>query len=207
MRSPSKIGVNTVMSKKCPAESQGSLVVTTSPGLRLLAKMRTRWDPAIANELMWPGVPVLACATMRPRRSNSAQAKSPASRTTGLKAIRCNALARSVTMPIRLDHRISSSTPSIALSLPCKDTADLIDRRRPARGNHRGSLALLDDSRSLDALTRGKRVSIVNGHAKPVAPGMHLPRTLRLAGRRRHVHRPVKRDDGAARGHTPRDQF
>ena len=174
MRSPSKIGVSTVMSKKCPADSHGSLVVTTSPGFRLLANMRTRCAPAIASELMWPGVPVLACATMRPRRSNSAQARSPASRTTGLKAMRCNALARSVTMPIRLDHRISSSTPSIASSLPRKDTADLVDRRRPVRRNHRRGLALLDDRRPLDALARGKRVAIVDGHAKPVAPGMHL---------------------------------
>src|SRR6478672_3291217 len=170
MRSPSKIGVNTVMSKKCPAESQGSLVVTTSPGLRLLAKMRTRCAPAIASELMWPGVPVLACATIRPRRSNNAHARSPASRTTGLKAIRCNALARSVTMPIRLDHRISSSTPSIASALLRKDTADLVDRRRPARRNDGGSLALLDDRRALDALARGKRVPVKDGHAQPVAP-------------------------------------
>src|SRR3954471_15218162 len=207
MRSPSKIGVSTVISKKCPADSQGSLVVTTSPGLRLLAKMRTRCAPAIARELMWPGVPVLACATMRPRRSNNAQAKSPASRTTGLKAIRCNALARSVTMPIRLDHRISSSTPSIALSLSHEDTADLVDSRRPLWGNDRGGLAFLDDRRSLDALTRCKRASIVDRHAKPVTPCMHLPRALRLAGFGRQGHRPVERNDGAPRGHPPSDQF
>src|SRR3954464_3834517 len=174
MRSPSKIGVSTVMSKKCPAESQGSLVATTSPGFRLLAKMRTRCAPAIASELMWPGVPVLACATMRPRRSNNAHARSPASRTTGLKAMRCNALARSVTMPIRLDHRISSSTPSIALSLPRKDTADLVDRRRPVRRNDRRGLALLDDRRPLDALAGSERMTIVDRHLKPVAPGVHL---------------------------------
>src|SRR5882724_7071816 len=178
MRSPSKIGVSTVMSKKCPADNQGSLVVTTSPGLRLLAKMRTRCAPAIASELMWPGVPVLACATMRPRLSNNAHAKSPASRTTGLKAMRCNALARSVTMPIRLDHRISSSTPSIALSLPRKDTADLVDRRRPVRWYHRGGLAFFDDRWSLNALARGNLVSIVDRHAKPVAPCVHLACTL-----------------------------
>src|SRR5688572_24209539 len=207
MRSPSKIGVSTVMSKKCPADSQGSLVATTSPGLRLLAKMRTKCDPAIASELMWPGVPVLACATMRPRRSNSAHARSPASRTTGLKAMRCNALARSVTMPIRLDHRISSSTPSIALCLPRKDTADLVDRRRPLRRNDRGGLALLDDRRALDALARGQRAPVVDRHGKPIAPGMHLPCALRPAGRPRQRHRPLERDDGAPRGHPPGDQF
>src|SRR5215204_4230261 len=207
MRSPSKIGVSTVMSKKCPAESQGSLVVTTSPGLRLLAKMRTRCAPAIANELMWPGVPVLACATMRPRRSNRAQARSPASRTTGLKAMRCNALARSVTMPIRLDHRISSSTPSIALFLPRKDTADLVNRRSPVWWNHRRGLALFDDRRTFDVLAHGQGIPIVDRHAKPVAPGMHLPHAFRLTGSRRQGHRPVERDDGAAGGHPPSDPF
>ena len=38
MRSPSKIGVSTVMSKKCPADSQGSLVMTTSPGSSLFGE-------------------------------------------------------------------------------------------------------------------------------------------------------------------------
>ena len=40
---------------------------------------------ALARLLMWPGVPVTAWATMRPRRSNMALARSPASRTMGLK--------------------------------------------------------------------------------------------------------------------------
>ena len=37
---------------------------------------------------MWPGVPVTAWATMRPRLSNTALARSPASRTMGLNAAR-----------------------------------------------------------------------------------------------------------------------
>ncbi len=158
MRSPSKIGVSTVMSKKCPADSQGSLVMTTSPGLRLLAKMRTRCAPAMASELMWPGVPVLACATMRPRRSNSAQARSPASRTIGLKAMRCSALARSVTMPIRLrpeDFELDAvhcAHPFRAKMQPILSTV-----ARPARRDHGGGLALLDDRRALDALAGGER--------------------------------------------------
>ena len=49
---------------------------------------------------MWPGVPVTAWATMRPRRSNSALARSPASRTIGLNAERCRALACSLTVVI-----------------------------------------------------------------------------------------------------------
>ena len=49
------------------------------------------------SELIWPGVPVTACATMRPLASNIAVARSPASRTTGLKAMRCSARACSLT--------------------------------------------------------------------------------------------------------------
>ncbi len=178
-RSPSKIGVSTVMSKKCPAESHGSLVVTTSPGLRLLAKMRTRWEPAMASELIWPGVPVLACATMRPRRSNSAQARSPASRTTGLKAMRCSALARSVTMPIRLDHRISSSTPSIRL-IP---SAQRYSRScRPSRSSLAECTVVVSRSSTIgragQRLARRQRAAIIDRNGKPVAPGVHRPRGL-----------------------------
>src|SRR5258708_36526843 len=182
MRSPSKIGDSTVMSKKCPADSHGSLVVTTAPGLRLFAKSRTRCAPAIASELMWPGVPVLACATIRPRRSNSAHARSPASRTTGLKAIRCNALARSVTIPIRLDRRISSSTPYIVSFLPYKDAADRVDRPCPIRRYDCRGFTLLDDHRSLDTLPGREHATIVDGSQQAIAPDVNFPHALRLAG-------------------------
>src|SRR4029079_11880803 len=183
MRSPSKIGVSTVMSKKCPADSQGSLVATTSPGLRLLAKMRTRWPPAIASELMCPGVPVLACATMRPRRSNSAQARSPASRTMGLKAMRWRALERSVTMPMRLDQRISSSTPSIGLSLRGDDAAEAVDDGDPAGRQGGGGLALLDDRRAGDRLARGEIGAIVDRRVLAVCPSVDETVAARLAWR------------------------
>ena len=41
-----------------------------------------------AMVLMWPGVPVTACANMRPRRSNTPAEMSPASRADVLKAVR-----------------------------------------------------------------------------------------------------------------------
>ena len=65
-----------------------------------------------ARLLMWPGVPVTAWATIRPRRSNTALARSPASRTIGLKADRCSARACSFTVEINDCHRISNSTGS-----------------------------------------------------------------------------------------------
>ncbi len=59
----------------------------------------------MASELMCPGVPVTAWATMRALRSNTALARSPASRTIGLKAARCSALACSLTVAMRLCHK------------------------------------------------------------------------------------------------------
>ena len=110
-------GSITVMSKKCPADSHGSLVISTSPSRSVCeGKASTKCRPAAASELMWPGVPVTACATMRPLRSNSALARSPASRTIGLKAMRCSALACSLTMLIRLLQTISSSMPSMSVT-------------------------------------------------------------------------------------------
>ena len=65
-----------------------------------------------ANELMWPGVPVTAWATILPRRSKTALARSPASRTIGLKADRWRARACSLTVAISDCHRISKSIGS-----------------------------------------------------------------------------------------------
>ena len=107
IRSPRKIGDRTVMSKKWPADIHGSLVMSTSPGRRLAAsQLSRRLRAAAASELIWPGVPVTAWATMRAWSSNRPFARSPASRTMGLKAIRCNARACSLTMPTRFDQRI-----------------------------------------------------------------------------------------------------
>ena len=48
--------------------------------------MKCFTDSAI--ELTWPGVPVTACASMRPFKSNTPAERSPHSRTIGLKAVR-----------------------------------------------------------------------------------------------------------------------
>ena len=85
-------GTSTVTSSSCPAVLYGSLVINTSPGSSESIGYSSRMLAApIASELMWPGVPVTAWATMRPRRSNTALARSPASRTIGLNAARCSA--------------------------------------------------------------------------------------------------------------------
>ena len=64
-----KTGVATVMSFSWDAVFQGSLVTSTSPGRSVSIGEAGRGSGAcpVAIELMWPGVPVTAWATMRPR--------------------------------------------------------------------------------------------------------------------------------------------
>src|SRR5580704_11403777 len=120
---------------------------------------------AAASELMWPGVPVMACATMRASASNSAVARSPASRTTGLKAMRCSARACSLTVLIRLPHMIPRSMPSTSdlpmLSLGLEATVRM-HAQAPAAEHEDRSLALLDDDRALDALIARQRRALID---------------------------------------------
>jgi hypothetical protein len=68
------------------------------------AAMKCFTDSAI--ELTWPGVPVTACASMRPDRSKTPADRSPASRTIGEKAVRIRVCACSSTTAIRRFHMI-----------------------------------------------------------------------------------------------------
>ena len=61
---------------------------------------------AAAIELTWPGVPVTACASMLPSRSNTPADKSPASRTGVENAVRTSVCACSSTTAISRDHMI-----------------------------------------------------------------------------------------------------
>ena len=54
-------------SSSWPAVLYGSLVISTSPGCdSSTGYSSSMFDAPIASELMWPGVPVTACATIRP---------------------------------------------------------------------------------------------------------------------------------------------
>ena len=60
-----KIGEAIVTSLRCPEVSQGSFVIRTSPGRSVSSGHAARkCFIASAMELMWPGVPVTAWATM-----------------------------------------------------------------------------------------------------------------------------------------------
>src|SRR6187200_1025353 len=110
---------------------------------------------ALARLLMWPGVPVTAWATMRPRRSNTALARSPASRTIGENAARCKARACSFTVAISDCHRTSSSMESnvVVISLPLRDQARVWRHGdRPTGPDDRRRFSFLDDGRTIEAL-------------------------------------------------------
>ena len=65
-----KAGETTTKSNRCPVPSHGSLVTNTSPGRIPATGNRTRkCSTARAIVFTCPGVPVTACAIMRPRRS------------------------------------------------------------------------------------------------------------------------------------------
>ena len=65
-RSLLNTGTSTVTSSSWPAVLYGSLVMSTSPGTSESGGYSSRMAAApMASELMWPGVPVTACATIR----------------------------------------------------------------------------------------------------------------------------------------------
>ena len=70
-----------------------------------------------AIELTWPGVPVTACASMRPLRSKMPAERSPASRTIEENAVRSSVCACSSTTAISRFHMICSSMSPIGLDM------------------------------------------------------------------------------------------
>ena len=107
MRPPWKAGVTTVRSCRCPVPSHGSLVMKWSPGcITVAGNLRRKCPTASAIEFTWPGVPVTACASIRPSRSKMPALRSPASRTVVLKAVRIIVCACSSTTAIRRFHWI-----------------------------------------------------------------------------------------------------
>src|ERR1700761_4510283 len=201
--SPRKIGEKTVMSKKWPADIQGSLVMTTSPATSLPSKCLASASPAAASELMWPGVPVLAWATMRPRASNRPLARSPASRTIGLKAMRCSALACSETMLIRFDQRISSVIPSTSDTPFGDDAAQGIDLGDPFWRDHDRRFALLDDRRTRQGLAGGKARAVIDRRRPQLRPQQDRAMCLRLARLARQRLGIAGADIRAADGQAP----
>ncbi len=114
---PRNTGVQIVTSLRCPEVFHGSLVIRTSPGTMVSTGQAARkCFMASAMELMWPGVPVTACATMKPRRSKTPAERSPASRTMEVNDVRMRAAACSLTTPISRLQQMSRVTGSMVIA-------------------------------------------------------------------------------------------
>src|SRR5487761_171622 len=145
-----KTGVTTEKSFSCPDVFQGSLVIRTSPGeSSATGKAARKCFIDVASEFMWPGVPVTACASIRPLASKTAAERSPDSRTTEVNEVLISAAACSLATPINRFQRISRLIGSICSSIDFNpDIAMPVDRAAPADADDRRRLRLLQDGRT-----------------------------------------------------------
>ena len=114
MRPSMNVGDTTTRSYRWPVPFHGSLVTNTSPS-RICATGNTarKCPTERAIVLMCPGVPVTACANIRPCRSNAPAEISPASRDDVLNAVRTSVCACSSTTDSSRFHMICSSISEI----------------------------------------------------------------------------------------------
>src|SRR5215218_6575034 len=125
-------------------------------------------------EFTWPGVPVMAWASMRPWRSKIPAERSPASRTIGLKAVRISVCACSSTTAISRFHMICRSIrPTLldwlmTLSSPDSavhdDTTGRIDMRGETGRNIGRGLVLGHDRGSGEGATRRQLLAAIDRH-------------------------------------------
>src|SRR5690349_16626537 len=139
------------------------------------AARKCRTDSAI--ELTCPGVPVTACATMRPSGRKTPADRSPASRVAAPKAVRMSVCACSSTTEIRRFHMtciwIVASAPAderAIESAPSFFQHHVIQRIHVrieiGRYDDRG-LIFDDQRRTFDRRARRKLSTLVNRHVAP----------------------------------------
>src|SRR6185312_10842938 len=118
-----------------------------------------KYRTAFAIEFTWPGVPVTACASMRPWRSNTPADRSPASRTEVLNAVRIMVCACSSTTAIKRFHMIwvwicaSAALGRATMSgVPTGEfnIAKAVDNGVEGRRDDGGGVVLGDDGRAFD---------------------------------------------------------
>jgi len=104
-----KIGAAMVMSGRCPVASQGSLVMTQSPGCHCSMGMRSRKLRNVRGRMPTnEGMPAVFSASESPLASINTVAKSFDSRTMVENEVRSNAAADSSAIEIRRFQKISS---------------------------------------------------------------------------------------------------
>src|SRR4051812_32701068 len=118
---------------------------------------------AEASELMWPGVPVTAWASMSPPASKTAAERSPASLTAGVRAVRISAAACSSVIAISRFQRTSQGSGELTGASPGQaatrsrdppqvEMSGLEHDQAPARRDDGRGGVLFDQQRSVDRL-------------------------------------------------------
>src|SRR5215470_5886489 len=132
-----------------------------------------------AMELTWPGVPVMACASMRPLRSKMPAERSPASRTMAENAVRNSVCACSSTTAMSRFHMICSSMSPIGLDMTLASLYGRLGREHQGTaridahveaGRRIGGSAFLDDEgRSRDRRPGLEVAPLKHRHADALA--------------------------------------
>src|SRR5688572_32732825 len=133
-------------------------------------------DDAMA--LMWPGVPLIDCAIMRPFVSNMPQAKSWLSRTIVLKAVLMSASCCSLATErkrFQITSKVTGSIASLFIGKFHDDVQTRINMSPASRADHDRGFALLDTAGTLQFRARLERISVIDG-------GLHVSAALGKKG-------------------------
>src|SRR5438128_210937 len=183
----------------------GSFVTRTSPGASLLAGNASIKCPmAFAMELMWPGVPVRAWASISPVGRKTQADRSPASRTIGENAARMRVAACSLVAASSRFH-IRSRRRSIRLETIHNDRPALDDSHVGNDRHDQRRFPLLNNERASGRPPWPEPVTVVNrsgSHQLGVLPEDEaLP--LLGAARRRKSRKALERVEVCGRDDAP----
>src|ERR1700751_1460871 len=142
-------------------------------------------------ELTWPGVPVTACASIRPCRSNTPAERSPASRTDVETAVPSMVCACSSTTAINRFHMIwvwicasaafgrATMKETSNLAAGQRNIAELVDLRFEQGADHGGGVVLGNHRWSGDRCARCEITAPIDRHVLKFAGLRIEQRTLR----------------------------
>src|SRR3970040_1336681 len=115
--------------------------------------------------LIWPGVPLIDWAIIRPWVSNMPQARSCLSRTIVLKAVRMSASCCSLATErkrFQITSKVTGSMASLFIGKLHDNIEPFIHVGMAPSAHDHGRLPLLDDRGAIELRARRKRVAIIN---------------------------------------------
>src|SRR5579885_918037 len=152
-----------------PAERQGTRENRTKEGAREAGgEARRKCLTPVAMALMWPGVPVMDCASMRPCVSKTPQARSCDSRTMVLKAVRMRAICCSLTTAssrFQSTSRVTGSSARVSTAMlpPHHHIPQWVHFGPGAGADDEGRFLLLDDRRALERRAGAEAIPVIHG--------------------------------------------